>query len=67
MIANPIAPNQANKSQNADYSDIVLEDLWICMVSREASLLARKEVLNGRAKFGILGDGKEVPSCLPWG
>ena len=38
----------------------VLRDLWICMVSREASLLGRKEVLNGRAKFGILGDGKEL-------
>ena len=29
--------------------------------SREASLLGRKEVLTGKAKFGIFGDGKEVP------
>lgn len=39
----------------------VLSDYWICCVSREASLLGRKEVLSGKAKFGILGDGKEVP------
>jgi len=39
----------------------VLEDYRICCVSREASLLARKEVLTGKAKFGIIGDGKEVP------
>jgi pyruvate/2-oxoglutarate/acetoin dehydrogenase E1 component/TPP-dependent pyruvate/acetoin dehydrogenase alpha subunit len=39
----------------------VMKDYWICMVSREASLLARKEVLTGKAKFGIIGDGKEVP------
>lgn len=39
----------------------VLTDYWICCVSREASLLARKEVLGGKAKFGIVGDGKEVP------
>ncbi len=45
----------------SQYKKDVLNDLWICLISREASLLARKEVLNGRAKFGILGDGKEVP------
>ncbi len=39
----------------------VLSDYWICCVSREASILGRKEVLSGKAKFGILGDGKEVP------
>src|ERR671913_1055736 len=32
---------------------------WAC-ISREASLLGRKEVLTGKAKFGIFGDGKEV-------
>jgi pyruvate/2-oxoglutarate/acetoin dehydrogenase E1 component/TPP-dependent pyruvate/acetoin dehydrogenase alpha subunit len=45
----------------SSYKKDVLNDLWICLISREASLLGRKEVLNGRAKFGILGDGKEVP------
>jgi pyruvate/2-oxoglutarate/acetoin dehydrogenase E1 component/TPP-dependent pyruvate/acetoin dehydrogenase alpha subunit len=39
----------------------VLHDFWLCYVSREASLIGRKEVLNGRGKFGIYGDGKEVP------
>src|SRR5215211_2839372 len=38
----------------------VLQDYrWVC-VSREASLVGRKEVLTGKAKFGIFGDGKEV-------
>ena len=38
----------------------VLQDYrWVC-ISREASLLGRKEVLTGKAKFGIFGDGKEV-------
>src|SRR5688572_8427048 len=39
----------------------VITDYWICCVSREASILGRKEVLSGKAKFGIVGDGKEVP------
>lgn len=39
----------------------VLNDYRICCESREASLLGRKEVLTGKAKFGIFGDGKEVP------
>ena len=43
------------------YINEVLKDYWICCVSREVSLLGRKEVLTGKAKFGILGDGKEVP------
>lgn len=39
----------------------VLKDYKIACISREASLLGRKEVLTGKAKFGIFGDGKEVP------
>lgn len=39
----------------------VLNDYRIACISREASLLGRKEVLTGKAKFGIFGDGKEVP------
>lgn len=38
----------------------VLHDYRLCCESREASLLGRKEVLTGKAKFGIFGDGKEV-------
>ena len=39
----------------------VLEDYGIAIESREASLIGRKEVFMGKAKFGIFGDGKEVP------
>jgi len=38
----------------------VLKDFRVCCESRETSLLGRKEVLTGKAKFGIFGDGKEV-------
>ena len=38
----------------------VLKDFQIAVESREASLLARREVLTGKAKFGIFGDGKEI-------
>jgi pyruvate/2-oxoglutarate/acetoin dehydrogenase E1 component/TPP-dependent pyruvate/acetoin dehydrogenase alpha subunit len=39
----------------------VLEDYTLLVTSREASLLGRREVLAGKAKFGIFGDGKELP------
>jgi 2-oxoisovalerate dehydrogenase E1 component len=39
---------------------VVLEDYKIASISREMSLLGRKEVLSGKAKFGIFGDGKEM-------
>lgn len=39
----------------------VLEDYRIARISREMSLLGRREVLTGKAKFGIFGDGKELP------
>ncbi len=38
----------------------VLEDFRLARISRETSLLGRREVLSGKAKFGIFGDGKEV-------
>ncbi|MBL7740761.1 MAG: transketolase [Chitinophagaceae bacterium] len=43
------------------FREEVLKDYKIACISREASLLGRKEVLTGKAKFGIFGDGKEVP------
>jgi pyruvate/2-oxoglutarate/acetoin dehydrogenase E1 component/TPP-dependent pyruvate/acetoin dehydrogenase alpha subunit len=43
------------------FREEVLKDYRIACESREASLLGRKEVLTGKAKFGIFGDGKEVP------
>lgn len=42
------------------FRDEVLRDFYIACTSRETSLLGRKEVLGGKAKFGIFGDGKEV-------
>ncbi|MFZ1659048.1 MAG: thiamine pyrophosphate-dependent enzyme [Flavobacteriales bacterium] len=39
----------------------ILRDFKLVSLSREASLLGRKEVLTGKAKFGIFGDGKELP------
>lgn len=39
--------------------EVIQDYRWVC-ISREASLLGRKEVLTGKAKFGIFGDGKEV-------
>lgn len=39
----------------------VLQDYHLAVESREASLIGRKEVFMGKAKFGIFGDGKEVP------
>ena len=44
-----------------DFRAEVLNDYKIATVSRECSLLGRREVLTGKAKFGIFGDGKEVP------
>lgn len=46
--------------QVQNFTENVLKDYWTCLVSREVSLMGRKEVLTGKAKFGILGDGKEV-------
>ena len=43
-----------------DFKNEVLSDYRIAFASRQASLLGRKEVLTGKAKFGIFGDGKEV-------
>ncbi|MBE0393331.1 pyruvate/2-oxoglutarate/acetoin dehydrogenase E1 component/TPP-dependent pyruvate/acetoin dehydrogenase alpha subunit [Flavobacterium sp. 7E] len=44
-----------------DFKTEVLNDYKTAMISRECSLLGRREVLTGKAKFGIFGDGKEVP------
>lgn len=44
-----------------DFKLQVLNDYKTAVTSRECSLLGRREVLSGKAKFGIFGDGKEVP------
>lgn len=42
------------------FRNAVIEDYRMAVISREVSLLGRREVLTGKAKFGIFGDGKEV-------
>ncbi len=44
-----------------DFKIQVIDDYKIAVTSRECSLLGRREVLTGKAKFGIFGDGKELP------
>ena len=48
-----------------EFQKQVLEDYKIAVTSRECSILGRREVLTGKAKFGIFGDGKEVPQ-IAW-
>lgn len=48
-----------------NFQQSVLDDYRLAVESREASLIGRREVLTGKAKFGIFGDGKEVPQ-LAW-
>ncbi len=47
--------------QFEDFKKEVISDYKLARLSRETSLLGRREVLTGKAKFGIFGDGKEVP------
>ncbi len=51
----------ATKTNIAVSKEEALQDYRIAHESREASLLGRREVLTGKAKFGIFGDGKEIP------
>ncbi|MEO9954436.1 thiamine pyrophosphate-dependent enzyme [Nonlabens sp.] len=48
-----------------DFKEELLSDYKVAVTSRECSLLGRREVLTGKAKFGIFGDGKELPQ-LAW-
>ena len=43
-----------------DFKKVIINDYRIGYESRQASLIGRREVLTGKAKFGIFGDGKEV-------
>ena len=52
--------NEQDKLSFEHFRTAVLQDYKTCFESRETSLLGRKEVLTGKAKFGIFGDGKEV-------
>ena len=60
-------PSNSSKTEITfeDFKAEVLNDYRIAVTSRECSLLGRREVLTGKAKFGIFGDGKEVPQ-IAW-
>lgn len=58
---NMVEEQQEKKIGFDEFKKEVLADYRMACVSREASLIGRKEVLTGKAKFGIFGDGKEVP------
>lgn len=62
MVATSTTPRRKKQSAplTEAYRNEVLQDFKICCLSREASVIARKEVLTGKANFGIIGDGKEV-------
>ena len=63
MLLNIMQTNtDLNKEISFDsFKSQVLKDYELIVISREASLLGRREVLSGKAKFGIFGDGKELP------
>jgi hypothetical protein len=50
----------SSKGTFNDFKSDVLNDYYIAALSRQVSILGRKEVLSGKGKFGIFGDGKEL-------
>ena len=50
-----------NKLSFDQFKKQILDDFRLAAMSREVSILGRREVLTGKAKFGIFGDGKELP------
>ena len=57
--------NLKNNLSFEDFKAEVITDFKTATISRECSLVGRREVLTGKAKFGIFGDGKEIPQ-LAW-
>ena len=58
-------PDTTSEITFEDFKQEVLNDYKLAVTSRECSLLGRREVLTGKAKFGIFGDGKELPQ-IAW-
>ena len=50
----------SSKGTFDDFKKDILNDFYIASLSRQVSILGRKEVLSGKGKFGIFGDGKEL-------
>ncbi len=55
------SPKASKKLSFDEFKEEVLSDYKIAITSRECSSIGRREVLTGKAKFGIFGGGKEVP------
>ena len=53
-------PEQSTENRTQFTRESILEDYRVAYRSRQASLIGRREVLTGKAKFGIFGDGKEL-------
>lgn len=51
---------ESSKLSFDEFRDLIIADYRLAVESRQVSLLGRKEVLTGKAKFGIFGDGKEL-------
>src|SRR6478736_1471910 len=60
MMGKQDSAARTNNLSFDEFKKIVLDDFRLVNESRQASLLGRKEVLTGKAKFGIFGDGKEL-------
>lgn len=58
---NEMETKEVNKITFEEFKNQIINDYRIAFLSREVSLLGRREVLTGKAKFGIFGDGKELP------
>ncbi|HEX7151315.1 MAG TPA: thiamine pyrophosphate-dependent enzyme [Thermoanaerobaculia bacterium] len=58
-------PEQIEQTRTQFTRESIIEDYRVATRSRQASLLGRREVLTGKAKFGIFGDGKEIAQ-LAW-
>ncbi|HDZ04808.1 hypothetical protein LCGC14_0198130 [marine sediment metagenome] len=56
-----VSSKTSNDISFEDFKEQIINDYEIAFLSRTCSLLGRKEVLTGKAKFGIFGDGKELP------
>ncbi len=58
---NKMETKEENKITFQEFKAQIIQDYKTAFMSREVSLLGRREVLTGKAKFGIFGDGKELP------
>ncbi|MEO1013203.1 MAG: thiamine pyrophosphate-dependent enzyme [Bacteroidota bacterium] len=56
-----LSPKTSTDISFQDFKSQIMQDYEIAVLSRECSIMGRKEVLTGKAKFGIFSDGKELP------